>query len=189
MSTQPNPSLCAEATKPLHIRISTQAQSLTLIHLDDDFLEGGMRWAPDAAGEVLLQVAVSSSKHGVGQTRGSYQTPLGRHQIRAKIGTGAAFNTVFVGRRPTGEIYCPELASKFPGRDWILTRILWLSGLEPGRNRFGDVDTMRRYVYLHGSPDTAVMGEPGSIGCIRMKNSDIVSLFDWVTPGTTVDIT
>ena len=180
---------CLPSGTRMHIRISTQAQSLTLLRLDQDFLEGGMRWAPDASGEILMQVPISSSKNGVGQTKGSYQTPLGRHQIRAKIGQGAAFNTVFVGRRPTGEIYCPDLAAQFPNRDWILTRILWLSGLEPGRNRLGDVDTMARYVYLHGSPDSATMGEPGSIGCIRMKNSDIVSLFDWVPAGTTVEIT
>jgi len=171
-----------------HIRISTQAQTLTLLRLAPESLEGGLRWAPDAAGAVMMQTLISSSKNGTGQQQGSYQTPQGRHQIRAKIGTGAAWNTVFVGRRKTGEIWCPELAGQFPQRDWILTRILWLSGLEPGKNRFGEVDTMRRYIYLHGSPDTAVMGEPESIGCIRMKNSDIVSLFDWVPVGTTVEI-
>ncbi|MEN9759920.1 MAG: hypothetical protein RL676_1071 [Pseudomonadota bacterium] len=172
-----------------HIRISTQAQTLTLMELAPESLEGGLRWAPDAPGRVLMQTMISSSKNGVGQQRGSYQTPQGRHKIRAKIGAGAAWNTVFVGRRKTGEIWCPQLAEQFPNRDWILTRILWLSGLEPGRNRFGDVDTMKRYIYLHGSPDAVAMGEPGSIGCIRMKNSDIVSLFDLVPAGTTVDIT
>jgi L,D-transpeptidase YbiS len=172
-----------------HIRISTQAQTLTLLRLQSDIAETGLRWAPDAPGEVVMHVSVSTSKNGTGQQKGSYQTPLGRHQIRAKIGRGAAFNTVFVGRRPTGEIWSPELAEKFPNRDWILTRILWLSGLEPGKNRLGDVDTMRRYVYLHGSPDTVAMGEPGSIGCVRMRNSDIASLFDLIPAGTTVDIT
>ncbi len=176
-------------TPDLHIRISTQAQTLTLLRLDPDVAEGGLRWAPDAPGNILMQVLVSTSKNGVGQQKGSYQTPAGRHQIRAKIGAGAAWNTVFVGRRPTGEIWSPALAEQHPNRDWILTRILWLSGLEPGKNRFGDVDTMRRYVYLHGSPDTVAMGEPGSIGCVRMKNSDIVSLFDLIPAGTTVDIT
>lgn len=171
-----------------HIRISTQAQTLTVLDLAPESLEGGLRWAPDAPGKVVMEVAISSSKNGTGQRKGSYQTPLGRHQIRAKIGRGAAWNTVFVGRRPTGEIWSPELAQAFPNRDWILTRILWLSGLEPGFNRFGDVDTMRRYVYLHGSPDSVDMGEPGSIGCIRMRNTDIVSLFDLIAPGTTVDI-
>ncbi len=171
-----------------HIRISTQAQTLALIRLASDALEGGLRWAPDAPGTTVMQVAISSSRNGVGERRGSYQTPQGRHQIRAKIGLGAAWNTVFVGRRKTGEIWSEELSAQYPNRDWILTRILWLSGLEPGRNRFGEVDTMRRYIYLHGSPDSVQMGEPGSIGCIRMKNSDIVSLFDLVRSGTTVDI-
>jgi lipoprotein-anchoring transpeptidase ErfK/SrfK len=173
---------------PYHIRISTQAQTLTLLQLQVEAMEDGLRWAPDAPGDVLMQVAVSTSLNGTGQERGSYQTPLGRHQLRAKIGRGAAWNTVFVGRRPTGEIWSADLARQYPERDWILTRILWLSGLEPGKNRFGKVDTMRRYIYLHGSPDSVQMGEPGSIGCIRMRNSDIVTLFDMVPAGTTVDI-
>jgi len=108
--------------------------------------------------------------------------------VRAKIGGGAAPNTVFVGRRATGEVYSQALASRFPDRDWILTRILWLSGCEPGRNRLGEVDTMRRYIYIHGSPDTVPMGVPGSIGCIRMHNADIVELFDRVPVGTPVQI-
>jgi lipoprotein-anchoring transpeptidase ErfK/SrfK len=95
---------------------------------------------------------------------------------------------VFRGRRPTGEIYSPELARAQPGRDWILTRILWLSGTEVGKNRLGNVDTMRRYVYIHGTPDTETLGVPGSIGCIRMANRDIVELFDIVGPLTVVDI-
>ena len=95
---------------------------------------------------------------------------------------------MFRGRRPTGETWTAELGNEFPGRDWILSRILWLSGKEPGRNRLGDVDTMRRYIYLHGSPDTASMGSPGSIGCVRMRNQDIIELFDLVPPYTAVDI-
>lgn len=171
-----------------HIRISVPAQTLTLIELAPPALEGGLRWAPDAPGKVLMQVSISTAANGVGQQRGSYQTPLGRHVVRAKIGHNALINSVFVGRRPTGEIWSPELAEKFPDRDWILTRILWLCGLEPGKNRFGDVDTMRRYIYLHGSPDSVAMGEPGSIGCIRMRNRDIIELFDRIPAQTTVDI-
>ena len=95
---------------------------------------------------------------------------------------------MFVGRRPTGEIYTPELGEKFPRRDWILTRILWLSGCEPGFNRLGDVDTMRRYIYIHGSPDSVELGKPGSIGCIRMRNRDIIEIFEQVAPGTPVQI-
>lgn len=127
-------------------------------------------------------------KNGTGQERGSYCTPLGKHIVRAKIGQGAPVNTVFVRRRPTGEIYTPELAARNLNRDWILTRILWLSGCEPGFNRLGPVDTMRRYIYIHGSPDSAEMGKPGSIGCIRMHNHDLLDLFERVSAGTPVEI-
>ena len=129
---------------------------------------------------LLREYSVSTAKAGVGEVSGSYQTPRGQHIIRAKIGAGQPENTVFVRRRPTGEIWTPTLYEAFPGRDWILTRILWLSGTEPGWNRLGCVDTMRRYVYIHGSPDSAEMGVPGSHGCIRMRNADIVELFDTV---------
>lgn len=138
--------------------------------------------------QLLRRYQVSTAKNGAGEQRGSYRTPRGRHLIRAKIGANQAENTVFVRRRPTGEVWTPELAANHPGRDWILTRILWLSGREPGFNRLGEVDTMRRYIYLHGSPDTAEMGCPGSIGCVRMRNRDIVELFDLVPPYTPVDI-
>lgn len=131
---------------------------------------------------------MSTALKGTGQQRGSFCTPLGRHIVRAKIGAGSPPNTVFVGRRPTGEIYSQELAAQFPGRDWMLTRILWLSGCEPGFNRLGEVDTMRRYIYIHGSPDSAEMGKPGSIGCIRMRNADIIRLFDRVPAGIPVEI-
>jgi len=131
---------------------------------------------------------VSTSRNGAGETFGSYRTPRGEHVIRAKIGAGAPVNTVFVRRRPTGEIYGPELAAAHPGRDWILTRILWLSGCEPGFNRHGPVDTMRRFIYIHGTPDTTEMGRPGSIGCVRMRNAELVELFDAVPAGTPVSI-
>jgi lipoprotein-anchoring transpeptidase ErfK/SrfK len=131
---------------------------------------------------------VSTSRNGAGEKNGSFCTPRGQHLIRAKIGSGAPPNTVFVKRRPTGETYSPELGAQFPGRDWMLTRLLWLSGCEPGFNRLGDVDTMRRYIYIHGSPDSAAMGTPGSIGCIRMHNRDIMELFDLVEAGTPVEI-
>jgi L,D-transpeptidase YbiS len=142
----------------------------------------------DAKGNSLKTYSVSTAKKGAGEKNGSFCTPRGRHIVRAKIGAGQPSNAVFVRRRPTGEIWSPELGAKHPGRDWMLTRILWLSGCEPGRNRLGDVDTMRRYIYLHGSPDSAEMGKPGSIGCVRMRNRDIVELFDLVPPYTPVDI-
>ena len=140
-------------------------------------------------GRLIQRWLISSSGRGAGEEMGSFRTPRGEHRIRAKIGAGAVPNTVFVGRRPTGEIWSRELALANPQRDWILTRILWLCGNEPGRNRWGRVDTMRRYVYLHGSPDSVAMGQPGSIGCIRMRNADIVTLFDLIEVGTTVRIT
>lgn len=142
----------------------------------------------DDKGALVRRYAISSARNGIGERNGSYCTPRGRHMIRAKIGSGKQPNTVFVERRPTGEIYSPELAARFPGRDWILTRILWLSGCEPGFNRLGNVDTMRRAIYIHGSPDSAEMGKPGSHGCIRMRNSDIVELFDLVPIRTLVEI-
>jgi len=157
----------------MQIRISLPQQTLEL---------------HDVVGTLLARYPVSTAKNGAGEQSGSYCTPRGRHIIRAKVGAGATANTVFVRRRPTGEIWTPELAAQFPGRDWILTRILWLSGCEPGRNRLGDVDTMRRYIYLHGSPDTVAMSTPGSIGCVRMRNADIVELFERVPVYTQVDI-
>lgn len=131
---------------------------------------------------------VSTSKYGVGQEMGSYKTPIGKHYIRAKIGDGAPSNAVFVSRRRTGEIFNSDLREQFPQRDWILTRIMWLSGCELGVNRLGQVDTMRRFIYIHGAPDDVEMGIPGSIGCIRMRNADLVELFDLVDVGTSVNI-
>ncbi|MEI8384671.1 MAG: L,D-transpeptidase [Nitrosomonadaceae bacterium] len=142
----------------------------------------------DSDGRVVQHYSVSTAKNGVGQRRGSFCTPLGRHVIRAKVGEGQPVNTVFIKRRPTGEIYTPELGARYPERDWILTRILWLSGCELGFNRLGEVDTMRRYIYIHGSPDSAVMGKPGSIGCIRMHNPDLLELFKRVEAGVEVEI-
>lgn len=139
-------------------------------------------------GREVRTYLVSTSKYGAGERNGSFCTPRGRHIVRAKIGAGAPMGAVFRARRPTGEIYTPELAARYPDRDWILTRILWLSGTEVGRNRLGDVDTMRRYIYIHGAPDSEPMGVPGSIGCIRMRNDEIVELFDRVPVGTIVDI-
>ena len=157
----------------MKIEVSVGRQSLKL--LDDD-------------GRVLRQYRVSTGKAGVGEVSGSFQTPRGRHLIRAKIGAGAAPDTIFVGRRPTGDMWSPEFEQQHPGRDWVLTRILWLSGCEPGRNRLGCVDTMRRYIYIHGTPDHVEMGTPASHGCIRMRNSDIVELFDLVPAYTPVEI-
>jgi len=141
------------------------------------------------ADECVFETLVATAANGSGEQFGSECTPRGQHVIRAKIGADCEENTVFVGRRPTGEIYSPDLRIEHPDRDWILTRILWLSGTEPGLNRLGNVDTMRRYIYIHGCPDEDVMGAPGSHGCIKMRNVDVIRLFDLVRVGTKVIVT
>ncbi len=155
----------------MRIEISIQHQTLTLF---DNFVS------------VKAKYSVSTAANGVGCEKGSGCTPLGNHIICAKIGAGIALNSVFVGRRFTGEICTPELMLQYPNRDWILTRILWLSGTELGFNRLGNVDTMQRYIYIHGSPDSTDMGKIGSHGCIRMRNTDVIALFDMVVVGTLV---
>ena len=129
---------------------------------------------------------VSTAKLGIGEQKGSNKTPLGWHVARAKIGAEADINSVFVGRRLTGEIYSPQLAKQFPHRDWILSRIIWLSCCEVGHNRFGNVDSMQRYIYIHGTPDSEPMGVPESHGCIRMRNADVIELFDLIPVGTSI---
>ena len=153
------------------IEISIQHQTLSLF---DNF--GGAK----------AKYAVSTAANGAGCEKDSGCTPLGAHVVRAKIGEGAEANTVFVGRRVTGEICTPELMAQYPNRDWILTRILWLSGKEIGKNRLGNVDTMQRYIYIHGTPDSTDMSKIGSHGCIRMRNADVIALFDLVEAGTSV---
>lgn len=155
-----------------HIEISVGQQQLRLL---------------EARREVACW-SISSASAGIGQQQGSGCTPLGRHRIRIKIGDGQPLNSVFVGRRPTGEIYTAALAAAEPERDWILTRILWLQGLEWGYNRGGDVDTLRRYIYIHGTPDCEPVGLPASHGCIRMHNSDLLNLFEQVEANTLVRI-
>jgi lipoprotein-anchoring transpeptidase ErfK/SrfK len=142
----------------------------------------------DDLGRLVKAFPVSTAANGLGEKNGSFCTPRGRHVVRAKIGVGQPVGTVFVRRRPTGEVWSPELHAQFPGRDWMLTRLLWLSGCEPGRNRLRDVDTMRRYIYIHGTPDSTELGKPGSHGCIRMRNGDVAELFDLVPPYTRVTI-
>ncbi len=134
----------------------------------------------------LANFTISTAEAGAGEQNGSGCTPRGSHYIRACIGADLPSGTVFIGRRPTGEVYSSDLAEQYPKRDWILTRILWLCGLEPGFNRGGDVDTQRRYIYIHGTPDTEPMGVPRSHGCIRMRNTDLIALFDQVQPGTPI---
>lgn len=157
----------------MKIEISIKQQMLTVLNGDN---------------ELLAQYPVSTAANGAGCEKNSGCTPMGAHIIRAKIGAGAPENTVFVARRPTGEICTPALMAEFPNRDWILTRILWLSGTEIGKNRLGNVDTMHRYIYIHGTPDSTDMSKVGSHGCVRMRNADVIALFDAVEAGTSVVI-
>ncbi len=158
----------------MKINISVADQTLDL--LTDD-------------GALCQRYPVSTAANGTGEQCGSYQTPRGAHIVRAKIGSGLPLGSVFVGRRATGEIWSSELSAAYPERDWILTRILWLSGSEPGFNRLGKVDSMRRYIYIHGTPDSEPMGVPNSHGCIRMRNVDVAELFERIPVGTSVRIT
>nr|WP_308318816.1 L,D-transpeptidase [Marinobacter sp. F4206] len=142
----------------------------------------------NSAGTVLAEYPVSTALNGPGEQDSSGCTPRGEHYIRAKIGGDQPICTVFRGRRPTGEIHTPELARQNPGRDWILSRILWLCGLEPGKNRGPGVDSFRRFIYIHGTPETEPMGVPMSHGCVRMRNADVIDLYERVSAGTAVVI-
>lgn len=159
-----------------HIIINIAKQTLSLYQADT----------------LTEQFSISTGKNGIGNLEGSGQTPLGKHIISDKIGAGEPMNTVFVGRVPTGEIYEPMLGELAPERDWILSRILWLSGCEEGinqgHNSQGCCDTHARYIYIHGTPDSESMGVPLSHGCIRMRNVDVMRLFDNVEEGTLVSI-
>lgn len=157
-------------TAPMRLLVSISNQTLAVLQEDCK----------------ICEYSISTALKGAGEQFGSEQTPRGEHVVRAMIGANLPTNTVFIGRRPTGEIYSSELALQYPKRDWILTRILWLSGCDIGVNRLGRVDSMRRYIYIHGTPDSEPMGEPFSHGCIRMRNDDIVDLFDRVSVGTKV---
>lgn len=154
------------------IRVNLAAQTLELF-------EGA---------ELLAAYPVSTARNGPGEKKDSERTPRGLHLVRAKIGAGEPFGAVFAGRRPTGEICTPELYRCDPERDWILSRILWLSGLERGHNRLGEVDSMQRYIYIHGTPEEHRLGTPASHGCVRMANADVIELFDQVPLGTRVEI-
>ncbi len=152
------------------IKVSIDEQRLQLLHQDN----------------IVMDVAVATAANGPGELQHSECTPRGWHRVRARVGADCAPNTVFVGRRPSGEIYSPTLKAAEPGRDWMLTRILWLCGLEPGRNRLGKVDSMRRYIYIHGCPDEDAMGVPSSHGCVKMRNYEVIELFERVPVGTKV---
>jgi len=156
-----------------HLAVSIADQTLSLVN---------------DQGDIIASYPVSTALNGAGEQDGSGCTPRGEHYIRAMVGQGLPANTVFRARRPTGEIFSPELALAHPDRDWILSRIIWLCGLEPGKNRGPGVDTFRRFIYIHGTPDTEPMGVPRSHGCIRMRNPDVIELFDRVRAGLRVVI-
>ena len=152
------------------INISIPSQTLELMNSKDHF-----------------SYLISTSKYGPGELKNSFCTPRGKHIIRAKIGAGQELGTIFKRRRPTGEIFSNN-THRFNEGDWILTRILWLSGIEKGRNRLGNVDTMQRFIYIHGTPDETVLGVPSSKGCINMRNEDIIKIFESADVGTLVNI-
>ena len=160
----------------------SKEKSQLIISISDQTL----KWFEN--GTPVKTYSISSAKNGVGEIMGSECTPRGKHTISDKYGDGCVMNTVFVARQTTSEIYKPALRKAHSGRDWILTRIIWLSGEEVGRNQGGQVDSHARYIYIHGSPDDVKMGKPGSRGCIRMRNADIVELYDAVSVGTEVII-
>ncbi len=148
--------------RPL-VHIDAQRQQLTLVCQD-----------PNSN----LQFPVSTSRHGIGQREGSLQTPAGIHRIAEKIGDGEPTGRVFRAREPQDEVCQPQ---DYDGEsDVITTRILWLDGLQPELNRNGEVDSKQRYIYIHGTADEAHIGQPASIGCVRMKNLDVIKLFDLV---------
>ncbi|MDQ3564174.1 MAG: L,D-transpeptidase [Pseudomonadota bacterium] len=156
----------------MHIEIRLRQQELWLL----------------AGRDIVRGYSVSTAKNGPGEMENSECTPRGWHAICEKIGAGCASGTVFVARQPDGKVYVPEFRTRYPGKDWILTRILWLTGLQPAFNQGGSVDTKNRFIYIHGAPDDVAMGTRGSGGCIRMRNADVIDLFDRVEVGTRVRI-
>ena len=153
------------------IKINIAEQQLSL--LDED-------------GNMIHQYPVSTSKKGSGNQNGSEQTPLGMHRIKNKLGGAMPVNEVFIGRVPHGSLEeCIERELDLPD-DVIMSRIMWLEGMEPGRNQGGYVDTYERYIYIHGTNHEDTIGMPNSIGCIRMRNNDVVDLFRLVEVGSEV---
>lgn len=160
----------------VHIDVSLATQQLYLYRRSDE----GVR--------LLCQFPVSTARNGAGELEGSFCTPRGVHRIAQKIGEDAPLFAVFKAREATGEIWTSQLDAAEPGRDWILSRILWLDGLEPGKNQGGEVDSHARYIYIHGTNEEDKIGTPVSHGCIRMRNADVVTLFDQVAVDTRVNI-
>lgn len=137
---------------------------------------------------VIKEYPISTSKYGIGSKEGSYKTPIGLHKISRKIGGGAQIGTIFIGGKNMGRIASIYRDKRRSVKDLVLTRILWLEGLEPGVNKGLGVDSFKRRIYIHGTQEEGYIGQPASMGCIRMKNRDVVELFDMVNEGTLVEI-
>ena len=155
---------------PVSIRVSVKEQKLYLFK----------------GPKVVKVYPVSTSQYGTGSIQGSNRTPLGHHRVARKIGAGVPLNTIFRERANTRRTIAPNPAKKPVSGDYITTRILWLEGLEPGKNRGAGVDSFERCIYIHGTPDEGLIGTPASHGCIRMKNKDVAELFNFVPYGTPV---
>ena len=136
--------------------------------------------------KVLFEYPVSTSSFGMGNKNGSFMTPLGEHSIAQKIGADCAINEVFIGRVPQGELEALQAAGKTLPEDIITSRILWLEGKEPGVNNGEGIDSYQRYIYIHGTSEEKKIGLPASHGCIRMRNQDVIDLFDQVDEGCRV---
>ena len=157
----------------IEIKISISKQTLTLQDSES----------------IIKSFRISSSKYGEGFQEGSFQTPLGLHEIKSMIGDEVPIGGRFIGRQYYGEIFpiYSDVKQKV-SEDVIQTRILWLTGLEEGKNKGGSVDSFNRYIYIHGTPEEWLLGEKASKGCIRMSNKDVIELFSLVRKGTRVDI-
>ena len=142
----------------------------------------------DGYGREDKRYVVSTAKRGVGEQEGSYQTPRGWHRICQKIGDGAPSRTIIFRREITPWQYTEELHQQYPNKDWILTRIMWLCGMEDGFNKDGSVDSYNRYIYIHGAGDHTPFGTPSSLGCVRMQNDDVINLYNDLPVGTDVYI-
>lgn len=137
-------------------------------------------------GDVIWQAQCSTAANGTGSQSGSYKTPLGWHRVAEKYGSRAAWGQEFVARRPTRTVWQPGDDTE---KDMVLTRILWLDGLEPGRNKGGEVDSYHRYIYIHGTNGEEDIGTPASMGCVRLLNDDVIEAYELIPVDTRVLIT
>jgi len=138
--------------------------------------------------DTLRNYEISTSKYGLGSESGSHKTPLGLHRVVEKYGDGAPEGTIFKSRINTGRIAEIEMRPQTTKLDYVTTRILWLDGMEPGKNKGGNVDSYHRYIYIHGTHEEGLIGRPASKGCIRMRNNEVIELYELVPIGTTIRI-